>query len=73
MIKYRPHYRIILLSALVTCVISPLAWGTPNAGSLVGWGDNIYGDLSLPAGNDFVAVAAGGYHSLALTARLREP
>ena len=37
------HY---LAVGAVTCVISPLAWATPNAGSLVGWGDNIYGDLT---------------------------
>jgi len=35
-------------------------------GSIVGWGDNDYGQATPPSGNDFVAIAAGGDHSLAL-------
>ena len=40
-----------------------------NAGSLESWGDDYY-DLvtDSPAGTDFIAVAAGGWHSLALKA-----
>src|SRR6187200_2958681 len=64
--KERFARRTILLSTFATCLISSLAWGTPNAGSLVGWGDNFYGDLTVPAGNDFLAVAAGDNFSLAL-------
>jgi hypothetical protein len=33
---------------------------------VVGWGNNTYGQASSPGGNDFVAVGAGSYHSLAL-------
>jgi uncharacterized repeat protein (TIGR01451 family) len=36
-------------------------------GTVVGWGDNYYGQLAMPSGlTGVVAVAAGGYHSLAL-------
>ena len=35
-------------------------------GSLVGWGENSYGETNVPAGNGFVAIAAGLYHSLAI-------
>jgi hypothetical protein len=35
--------------------------------SIVGWGDNEYGECNIPSPNsDFIAIAAGGYHSLAL-------
>lgn len=37
-----------------------------TAGSLVAWGSNLYGQCNVPTGNDYVAVSAGGYHSLAL-------
>jgi alpha-tubulin suppressor-like RCC1 family protein len=35
-------------------------------GSIVGWGQNYHGQASPPDGNDFVAIAAGSSHSLAL-------
>lgn len=35
-------------------------------GSLVGWGSNDFGQTTLPAGDDFVAVEAGFYFSLGL-------
>ena len=40
------------------------------SGSLVGWGNYGDGILSVPAGNDFVAISAGNYsyHALALRA-----
>lgn len=37
-------------------------------GSLVGWGFNAYRQTNVPAGNGFVAIAAGEFHSLALRA-----
>jgi len=37
-------------------------------GSILGWGRNDYGQASPPASNDFIAIAAGGAHSLALQA-----
>ena len=36
------------------------------AGSIVGWGDDVYGQATAPTSHDFVAVAAGYEHSLAL-------
>ena len=35
-------------------------------GQIVAWGDNGYGQTNVPAGTDYTAIAAGGYHSLAL-------
>jgi alpha-tubulin suppressor-like RCC1 family protein len=36
-------------------------------GTVAGWGDNTYGQITPPAGlSNVVAIAAGGYHSLAL-------
>lgn len=35
-------------------------------GSLVAWGDNSYGQTDVPAGNDYVAIAAGDFHNVAL-------
>ena len=38
-------------------------------GTVVGWGDNTYGQTTIPAGlSNVVAIAAGYYHSLALKA-----
>ena len=37
-----------------------------DAGTLVGWGKNDYGQANPPQGNRFVAVSAGGNHSLAI-------
>jgi len=36
------------------------------AGFIVAWGDNSYGQTNVPAGNDFVAIAAGRGDSLAI-------
>jgi hypothetical protein len=36
------------------------------AGSIVDWGGNEYGEATPPDGNDFVAIAAGYNHSLAI-------
>jgi len=35
-------------------------------GSIVGWGHKDFGKADLPEGNDFIAIAAGGSHNLAL-------
>jgi hypothetical protein len=37
-------------------------------GSIVGWGWDLEGQATPPPGNDYVAIAAGGFHSLALKA-----
>ena len=37
-------------------------------GTVIGWGDNDEGEIDVPAGmHHVVAVAAGWYHSLAVT------
>jgi len=36
------------------------------AGEIVAWGDNIIGQCDVPDGDDFIAIAGGGYHNLAL-------
>jgi hypothetical protein len=38
------------------------------SGSIVAWGSNQLGQTNAPAGNDFTAIAAGSYFSLALRA-----
>jgi alpha-tubulin suppressor-like RCC1 family protein len=56
----------IALTVLAVCA----AVCARDAGTLVGWGINYYGDwvgqAIPPDGNDFVAVNAGAYHSLGL-------
>ncbi|MHC4498246.1 MAG: RCC1 domain-containing protein, partial [Planctomycetota bacterium] len=39
---------------------------TPAPGSLRGWGRNDDGQADVPDGNDYIAIAGGGYYSLAL-------
>jgi hypothetical protein len=56
---------IFCLFGSIFCLLSI----TPSvlfAGSIVAWGINGDGQATPPAGNDFVAIAAGGLHSLAL-------
>jgi probable HAF family extracellular repeat protein len=62
MTKYPLVCRINLLVALVACLCCSPSSAAPIAGSLVGWG----AQTNVPAGYDFVAVAAGYDHSLAL-------
>jgi alpha-tubulin suppressor-like RCC1 family protein len=57
---------ILLLTLMSGLACSP-AWAAPNKGSLVGWGWNAYGQADVPAGGDFVGIAGGGYHGLALS------
>ena len=56
----------MMLAAAVAAVYLLCLSQPAFAGFIVGWGNNTYGQASSPAGNDFVAIAAGGYHSLAL-------
>ena len=66
MTKYRSINRIIFLIGAGICLISSLAWAAPNAGSLAAWGYNCCGQTNLPAGNNFITITAGYFHSLAL-------
>ncbi len=36
------------------------------AGTIVGWGRNTWGEINVPPGNDYAAIAGGGSHGLAL-------
>ncbi|NIP56069.1 MAG: hypothetical protein GWN67_20635 [Phycisphaerae bacterium] len=53
---------------LVILVLMVFAKQTAFAGTIIGWGDNWSGKASPPSGSDFVAIAAGGHHGLALKA-----
>jgi parallel beta-helix repeat protein len=58
----------------VTNIVQIAAGGLHNLalradGTVVGWGDNSYGQISIPTGlTQVVAIAAGDYHSTALRA-----
>jgi len=54
----------LVLSAVVTGLTPTIA--SAGTGSIVGWGYNDFGQATPPAGNDFVVISAGVYHSLAL-------
>ena len=56
---------LVLLAAVIAVCLVCISQSA-FAGSIVGWGDNYYGQADPPAGTDFVAIAAGDYHSLAL-------
>jgi hypothetical protein len=62
------RYRLLALSTvgLLSVVWAPPAAGATPGASIVAWGCNYEGQASPPAGEDFIAVAAGGGHSLAL-------
>lgn len=47
-------------------VFAPL--DSQAGGRIVGWGDDSFDQAAAPGGNDYVAIAAGGTHSLALKA-----
>jgi len=55
------RYALILMLLVIcsTMLVMPVL----AAGTIVSWGDNIG---TPPAGNNYVAIAAGGFHSLAL-------
>jgi len=53
----------VIVSIILFNAIAVPGW----AGSLVSWGYDVYGEVSnTPSGNDFVAIASGGRHSVAL-------
>ena len=55
--------RWVALAMLVPLMVAQ----TGVAGSIRAWGFNGYGGCDAPAGDEFVAVAGGGAHSMALT------
>src|SRR3990172_9130705 len=59
----------LMIAGLLVAGVAPVAGGTGPAGSVVSWGSDRFGALSgTPSGADYVAVAAGDWHSLALKA-----
>ena len=66
------RFRVLLalmIAGLLVAGVAPVTGGTGPAGSVVSWGSDRFGALSgTPSGADYVAVAAGGWHSLALKA-----
>jgi hypothetical protein len=54
---------MVLTCLAVQAVFTFTAYGD----EIVGWGSNGYGQATPPAGNEFTAVAAGKYHSHAIT------
>jgi len=55
-----------VLTILCLFMVIPAFGSTQKKGYIVAWGSNKSGQSNAPAGDDFVAVAAGGHHSLAL-------
>ena len=60
----------VAATVVLLCLLAaPSAQAGCQPGSVIGWGWNGYGQINAPAGvTNTVAVAAGGYHSLALKA-----
>jgi len=55
--------------ALILAFLCLACHGQANAGEIVSWGSDVSGEVTdTPSGNNFVAIAAGGGHSLALRA-----
>jgi len=56
------------MMVILVLSMSPVVWSgqATSPGSIIGWGANNYGQAFPPAGSDFVDIAAGVYHSLAL-------
>ena len=66
MIKNRITAKQIKFDLAVAAVCCVCIAQSAFAGVIVGWGGNSSGQAAPPAGNDFVAIAAGVLHSLAL-------
>ena len=59
-----PALTALLASICPAFIATATADMTP--GSLVAWGLNDQGQTDVPSGSDFVGIAAGGFHNLAL-------
>jgi hypothetical protein len=57
--------RYWLAVVVILALLGPLS---VCAEAIVGWGRNTFGQCDAPSGNDFIAIAAGTAHSLALKA-----
>ena len=58
---------LIVVAVCLLCIVESAF--ADSIGSVIGWGYNSKGQATPPDGNDFLAIAAGGAHSLAI----REP
>ena len=56
----------ILVLAVVVFLGMTTEISATLSGEIVAWGRNTYGQTDVPTGNDFVDIAAGHYHSVAL-------
>jgi hypothetical protein len=63
--KAPPFHQLLAFAALLL-TLTFLTTSTAYAKKVVAWGANDQGQTNVPAGLDAIAVAAGGYHSLAL-------
>jgi len=57
---------IVLAVLLMSIAIAPAVAADPATYSIVAWGENRYGQCNVPAGADYVAIATGEGHCLAL-------
>ena len=57
---------IVLAALLMSIAIAPAVSADPATYSIVAWGSNTYGECNVPAGADYVAIATGEGHCLAL-------
>ena len=64
--KMRYTHSAVVSIAILAVVVCLCIVQSAFAGSIVAWGDNSYGQATPPDGNDFVAIAAGDGHSVAL-------
>lgn len=65
--------RLTIFSLLIMLVMAMFV-PTVDAYSIVAWGDDGGGQVSnTPSGNDFVDIAGGEYHNLALEGPIPEP
>ena len=46
--------------------VCPYSQSLKPDGAIVAWGHNLYSQTTTPEGNGFVAILAGGYHSLVI-------
>jgi predicted outer membrane repeat protein len=53
---------------VVTAILVSMLGAPVRAGRVVAWGSNISGQCNVPAGQDYVQVAGGAWHSVALRA-----
>ena len=58
----------LLPASMLITAFAVAAWAgaSPSTGYIVAWGHNDHGQCDVPVGNDFVEIAAGWSHNLAL-------